>query len=110
MLKQQAFDIVAQHLLTQNQKSIRGDGQCVYRSGNLKCAVGCLIPDDQYQESFDEGKGISIVRLFGTIESPYGQIYDFLEELRAIHDDYDPEQWRGLLKSLAVKHLLVWKY
>jgi hypothetical protein len=39
--RQEIFDFVANHLLTQNEKAME-DVQCCYRAGNLKCAVGAL--------------------------------------------------------------------
>ncbi len=45
MTKQEIFDKVATHLLTQNEKALNSVGGCVYRTDKgLKCAVGCLIP------------------------------------------------------------------
>ena len=66
MTKQEVFDKVATHLLTQNKRSLE-DTSCVYRAkdGSM-CAAGCLIPDEEYTpalegwqitacyESFDE--------------------------------------------------------
>ena len=46
MTKQEIFDKVATHLLTQRKPCLVGktsDG-CCYRKGKLKCAAGCLLP------------------------------------------------------------------
>ena len=61
--QQQVFDQVATHLLVdQREKSYTldddGDDQCAYKmeddKGNtLKCAVGCLISDDEYVDPED---------------------------------------------------------
>jgi hypothetical protein len=53
MTLQETFDKVCVHLLTQLQKSVfldsNGSMACAYRGPNgLKCAVGCLIPDELY--------------------------------------------------------------
>ena len=46
MNRQEVFDKVAIHLLTQNAKALNSGGLCVYKTPNgLRCAVGCLIPD-----------------------------------------------------------------
>jgi hypothetical protein len=48
---QEVFDQVANHLLTQNKRSVSATDNtlCVYRSPDgLKCAAGCLIADDEY--------------------------------------------------------------
>ena len=63
----EAFETIAAHLLRQKIKSKPGGGaMCRYRhydetSGTmLKCAVGCLIPDEFYDEKA-EGIGITAV-------------------------------------------------
>jgi len=41
---------VYDHLMTQNEKSIDGVGNCKYRSPDgMMCALGCLIPDEEYK-------------------------------------------------------------
>lgn len=52
----QGFDIVKKHLLTQNKQSVEEfSGKCRYRGGEgLKCAIGCLIPDDMYKPEFED--------------------------------------------------------
>ncbi len=47
MTPQEIFDTVVDHLLSQGKPSI--SGVCRYRSDDgLKCAVGVLIPDSEY--------------------------------------------------------------
>lgn len=54
MNRQEVFDKVVNHLLTQNQKSIDESSQCMYRGINgLMCAVGCLIPDEFYNKDLE---------------------------------------------------------
>jgi len=57
MNKQEFFDKVARHLLTQNAKSIEAferNAKCLYRGPNgMKCVAGCLIPDELYSENFE---------------------------------------------------------
>jgi hypothetical protein len=49
MAEQEIFDRVAVHLLTQKVHSINGIGECCYRgNNNTRCAVGCLIDDEEY--------------------------------------------------------------
>lgn len=55
MTPQQAFDRVAKHLLEQGRKSMGtmpdGSSACAYRGEDgTACAVGCLIPDECYDE------------------------------------------------------------
>ena len=64
MTTQEAFDTVVRHLHTQGKRSIvknrRSSGdECRYRTDDgLKCAIGCLIPDEVYSFQY-EGLGFS---------------------------------------------------
>ena len=50
---QEVFDQVATHLLTQNERSLDG-ASCSYRNcDGLKCAAGCLISDDEYDNQME---------------------------------------------------------
>ena len=55
MTNQEVFDTVVQHLAQQKQPAVEGNrSSCYYRtSTGLKCPVGCLIPDEEYQEAFE---------------------------------------------------------
>lgn len=54
MTAQQIFDKVTHHLYTQRRRAITDDGLCLYRAPNGdKCAIGCLISDDQYEDWMD---------------------------------------------------------
>ena len=53
---QQVFDQVVAHMIKQGERSIQNGSMCLYRGPNgLKCAAGCLIADDEYEEYFDKG-------------------------------------------------------
>lgn len=63
--KQELFDTVARHLLTQRRQSKVVGGQCRYRWEDpwgrvLRCAIGCLIPDEAYKPSY-EGRPVDSV-------------------------------------------------
>lgn|SRR5574338_387511 len=56
--KQETFDYVAEFLLKQGGPCYKyddeGDRRCLYRNSNgMKCAAGCLIPDDKYIPEMD---------------------------------------------------------
>lgn len=58
MTRQEIFDRVVRHLLSQKQKAaiddVYGNTRCRYRTPDgLRCAVGCLIPDDAYDPSIE---------------------------------------------------------
>jgi hypothetical protein len=80
MTKQEIFDTVAFHLIKQGKKSANDRGICLYRSpGGLKCAVGCLIPDEVYWPSME---GRSVSRLLGCYDG-----LKFLRPFKAILND-----------------------
>ncbi|MES0134486.1 hypothetical protein NKJ88_05915 [Mesorhizobium sp. M0016] len=101
---QEAFNIVATHLLAQNAqaKTDLGSGcpGCVYLDPNTghRCAVGILIPADKYT-SVMEGKSP------GDIQRYHGLFTDvseaLLDDLQSVHDDYHPDQWKEQLYGVA---------
>ena len=100
---QEIFDFVANHLLTQNARAIGEDGTCLYRCGDLKCAVGALISDEDYNYSF-EMQNLRVLAdkeektIFSDIEESR---LAFLIHLQAIHDDYVIEEWPEKLSALG---------
>lgn len=110
--KQQMFDAVARHLLTQNQKCHDAEGvHCAYRGPNgLKCAIGALIPDDVYTS---EMEGFTASALRSKLDADLGdrlpwpkKLDGFAGLLQKVHDEGLPEQWRDRLRSLATVHKL----
>ena len=52
---QEILDFVNARIITQGKGSIKSSsigGSCRYREGELKCAVGHLIPDSKYRDVF----------------------------------------------------------
>jgi hypothetical protein len=98
---QVAFDRVTSHLLTQNQQS----GQpmsCLYRDGELSCAVGCLIDDEHYEPTL-EGCGWSAENVLEAVRNslgfePSGRL---LSGVQKIHDNVKPQFWEAHLRELA---------
>jgi hypothetical protein len=99
---QEIFDFVANHLLTQNKKSVEESGTCLYRCGDLKCAVGALISDEDYNYSFEMQ---SLRLLADKKETIFSDIEEsklaFLMHLQEIHDDYAIEEWSEKLSILG---------
>ena len=99
---QQVFDKVSNHLLTQNAKSVE-DGECAYYSSNgTKCAIGCLIPENLYEESM-EGNGVSANYVHSALHpiSVKGDMHDMLVDLQIMHDNQEPYLWPNALFNLA---------
>ena len=98
--EQEVFDYIANHLLTQNKQARLADGsECAYRTeGGLKCAAGCLIPDDLYKPEF-EGKGYRGLVAIEHFDSTHR---DLIHRLQILHDDNQPEKWANELRDLAL--------
>ncbi len=109
MTNQETFDRVAAHLLNQGERSYVGEA-CAYRGKNgLKCAVGCLIPDDRYTANI-EGVPVCIM-LAKELETLLGfpvsitQV-NLLQKLQEIHDQDAPARWPRRLVRLAERYAL----
>lgn len=94
--EQELFGFVSYHLLTQNQKA-EDKESCLYRTEEgLKCAAGCLIPDDWYSSEF-EGNTWQALIDDGKMPPHHSII---IRKLQRIHDDYEPEKWKSELGQL----------
>lgn len=109
MTDQELYDRVKSHLLTQQARAeTMPGGACRYRAPDgRRCAIGCLISDDQYQSKF-EGHAVSgakecckqLRRAAGISE----QQLDMAESLQGIHDYTAVPLWEGKLRDLAVRY------
>lgn len=117
MTKQEVFDIVVAHLLTQRERSqLHGgiyEGRCMYRSpdGALQCAVGCLISDDEYTRELDEISCLPAVvhHLVPDLGTDLGELkqnpnYALLEDLQELHDEAPVTLWESELRLTAQAH------
>jgi hypothetical protein len=126
-IKQQLFDKMAAHLLQQGSRALtidcNGAQKCVYRGdGGKMCAVGCLISDEAYTQSF-EGTGIvGNPPLQDAVERSQGYSTEFwayseaaalskmLSAVQRIHDTVAPVGWKSELRHLAKKLDLQWNH
>lgn len=108
--RQQVFDQVMKHLLTQKERSKHENGPCAYRGEQGRmCAAGCLIADEEYFPAMDDhGSGLdwSSVVLKGYA---VGTHMDLIEALQMIHDNSHPQLWEAQLKALASQEGLIFK-
>lgn len=104
MTNQQVFSIVYLHLISQNSKAAR-DGKCYYRTPDgRKCAIGILIPDENYDQSL-EGLGASqskVLRAAGLSEDQA----EFARELQRVHDLKPVARWEACLAGVAEYYAL----
>ena len=80
---QEVFEKVLNHLGRQKRRAVEGL-VCVYKAGNGdKCAIGCLIPDEEYKPSFE-------TQPIGTILDEIPTLKDanlrLLQTLQHLHD------------------------
>lgn len=96
MTRQEMFDKVVNHLLTQNKRCSVEDVyytnglKCLYRgSSGLKCAIGCLIPDDKYDPMMEGMVAYNLVEHYKLSE--YVPDVNLANRLQEVHDNYEPE-------------------
>ena len=95
---QDVFNQVAFHLLNQGEPAM--DGDCVYHSPDgLRCAAGCLISDEEYDEAMEWNSWLDLVNADLVPEEHANLIL----ELQNIHDMTHPDDWAGALSKLADK-------
>lgn len=98
MTELEALQVVKKHLLCQKVRSVTEYG-CAYRGAEgRKCAVGALIPDDEYREFFDHE--VILWDVMHSCPSLSGLSYEFLTDLQALHDREEPENWESLLNKM----------
>lgn len=101
--EQLVFDTVAEHLLKQGKRSIcildDGNEVCAYRGDDLglKCAAGCLIPDDQYTLHLEGQSWPTLVKE----NKASSNCAELIDKLQIIHDKCGPEYWFNELYVLA---------
>lgn len=104
LTKQEVFDTVKAHLLAQGDQAM-DNGECVYwdRDHDMKCAVGCLIPEKVYREGI-EGFGVREIQDFlkdyCNIDTEETGMLDLLEQLQSMHDRDEPNTWSENLKEI----------
>lgn len=106
---QEIFDTVKQHLLTQNARSENGYSTlCMYRGiEGRKCAVGCLIDDEDYDPKF-EGRTVRSLLAEHKLPEPLATEFqrneNLLTSLQDIHDGLKIEDWSSELHRVAAEH------
>ena len=102
MTRQEVFDTVATHLMTQRERASL-NGQCQYKDPEgLKCAVGCLIPDDVYSPQM-EGKSVRVLLASspGIMLRPLAAHLNMLSSLQDVHDRVHVSHWSRRLFRIA---------
>jgi hypothetical protein len=97
-----AFNKMKAHLLAQNEQSRRaGMGRCAYRGdNNTKCAVGCLIPDSEYQIDFEHLQTHDVI---ARCPSLWGIDTSLLMTMQRMHDATSPVHWPARLDEIELE-------
>lgn len=110
--RQEVFNRVCEHLLTQKQKAMDGD-ECKYRTeGGLSCAIGCLIVKGYSErienyvppinpECWNKHEGRKLLRKILDDNNINTEDCEFLVDLQNVHDDFATSQWERELRKLS---------
>ena len=109
---QETLDIVVTHLVNQGVPAVDRFGDCVYRkplkNKTLKCAVGCLIPDEIYDTGM-EGAAITYSPNFVRTINELGHSPYLCRELQKIHDKWWKVGFKIDEKNRHLQNLSAWK-
>ena len=121
MTDQETIDRSAAHLLKQGGRSIDRNGNCRYRGDNGEmCAIGCLIPDEDYSLGMEGRSVLSLME----IQSDFSRHSDcsktmkrigltnesLLSDIQQVHDMNGPMLWVRKLIEVSEKHGLLNPY
>lgn len=119
MNKQDVFDKIVIHMLTQNAKAQDDFGTCMYRGNEGRmCAVGCLITDEAYSPDIEKNAAdteevLQALRNSGIEVASWSQSNadaQFLYEIQQIHDYTDVDIWEKALIQFADKNFLLFNW
>ena len=101
---QEVFDQVVNHLRQQGEKSLNKNGVCCYRHTDVdkitKCAAGCLISDEEYDQELME-KTMWRPASHSWIPEEHESL---ICDLQIIHDGCDVDDWEDRFELLAGRH------
>ena len=103
--RQEVFNQIANHLLSQRKSSTNRDW-CAYRgSGGLKCAAGCLISDQEYCEKM-EGNSWDLLVSKEMVPEAH---QDLIVKLQRVHDFQSVRNWKRCIQKAAMELGLEWE-
>jgi len=110
---QETYNTIAAHLMTQGVRSTKtnrqGTTSCRYwnQEEDTKCAVGCLIDTEHYNEKLEGRKYDASPVLKALRDSGYDttdkDFIGLLYNAQGIHDVFMPEEWPERIIHLAVE-------
>lgn len=99
---EEVYSYVKEFLLEQGEKSENVKYGCAYRGeDNRKCAIGCLILDEFYDEAFEGGlpnsndgpKGYMVRNAIEKSLPNWEINYGLLMDIQEVHDSYEVYSW-----------------
>lgn len=123
MTKQEIFNRVCEHAMTQKGKCMNGIS-CSYREGYdasnpVRCFAGIFIPDERYAKTLEGGTCVSSdytgyvdagnIPIRTMFEQLVGEEnIDFLRSMQLVHDQYEVEDWPCKLREIGeAQHLAI---
>ncbi len=115
--KQEMFNMVVTHLRAQGRRAQIANGLCRYRTDTgLKCAIGCLIPDELYSPWLENSLTSDLLsrpglrELLTPSDAPGLDAGDFLAGLQRAHDTTnDDHAGPGVFESNLRRFAECWK-
>ena len=116
MTRQEIFDKVASHLLTQNAKSTLPINlheqmssnlyaSCAYRGEyGMACAIGCLIPDELYEERYEKKSMDHCDVLDLLTKLGFADEFSLLNAFQCVHDQYNVSDWYEKLLDISASY------
>ena len=90
---QKAYETIRAHLIQQGRPAVdRRTGSCFYRHEGLKCAVGCLISDDAYDETLEDATPLNASVQVALMASGWDLTIGGFSMLREMQESHD--HWR----------------
>jgi len=107
MNNQEAFDKMVVHAFTQKSKALDAKGDvCMYRGEDgRKCFVGALIPDNEYDTSFED-QTIHAIQRDNPIDCLDGISEGLLSGAQDIHDHHPTYNWYNQFQLLSCEYNL----
>jgi hypothetical protein len=105
MNKQEIIETVVERMVKQNKRSYLGD--CLYhdKKNNTKCAVGCLIEDNDILETMDnctfsdDGTISTVCFIVEGVPDYICKNLDILSKLQDLHDGYSESYFGNEFKE-----------
>lgn len=108
MTPQEIFDTVVAHIEAQKVRAHDGLYCCYRTPDGLKCALGCLIPDEDYKPIF-EGYMADDLLDIGYTPKWLVENLDMIELLQIAHDvhlEHGLHEWRNQMGAIARRYSL----